>query len=110
MIEDTVSKIEERIRNVSRIDDQKKGELLKLVRELSEEVSELAKTRSEQAESISRFTEVSTHEAVREEQDPDLLKLGLDGLARSVEGFEVEHPRLVEAVNSLCMMLSGIGI
>ena len=110
MIEKTVCELEQRVKDVPNLDVAKKNELLKLLRELSGEVSELAKTRREHAESISGFTELSTREATRDEQNPDLVRLGIDGLSRSVEGFEADHPRLVEVVNSLCMMLSGIGI
>ena len=41
---------------------------------------------------------------------PQLLKLSLQGLSSSVEGFEGSHPNLVEIVNSICLALSNIGI
>ena len=69
-----------------------------------------SKTQQEQAQSIAGFAEVSTHEATRTEQDPELLKLSLEGLGSSVRGFEESHPRLVQIVNSISSTLSNLGI
>jgi len=110
MIEDTIAKIEARMRKAGSMDAAKKEELLKLLSSLKEQVAELEETRGEHAESIRAFTELSAHEATREEKNPLLLQHALDGLASSVDGFEVEHPKLVEVVNSICHMLSNIGI
>ena len=68
---------------------------------LKSEVAALSKTHSEQAESIAGFTEVSTREATREQKNPHLLELSLDGLTASVEEFESSHPKLVQIVNSI---------
>ena len=77
---------------------------------LKVEVSELSKTHAEQTRSITGFTEVSIHEAIREEKNPQLLKLSLEGLSTSVQGFETSHPKLVGVVNSICLTLSNIGV
>jgi len=77
---------------------------------LKTEVSELSKTHAEHSRSITGFAEVSVHEAIREEKNPQLLKLSLEGLSTSVEGFESSHPKLVGIVNSICLTLSNIGI
>lgn len=110
MIDETVTRLRDRIRDVPTIDAAQKKDLLDLLGKLSDEVAELAKTQGEHAESIAGFTEVSTREAIRVERNPDLLELATEGLSRSVDGFEASHPRLVETVNGFCMMLSGIGI
>jgi hypothetical protein len=110
MIEETITQIEARIKKTKSLDDEKKKELLKLLSTLKTEVSELAKTHAEQTQSIAGFTEVSIHEAIREERNPQLLKLSLQGLSTSVEGFESSHPKLVGIVNSICLTLSNIGI
>lgn len=110
MIEDTVSKIEAKIRSSESIKDEKKGELLQLLGTLKSEVATLSKTHGEQAESIAGFTEISTHEATRTEQNPELLELSLKGLSSSVEGFEKSHPQLVQIVNAISNMLSNLGI
>ena len=110
MIRETISEIEARIKNAQSLNDAKKEELLKLLSTLRTEVSELSKTHAEQTQSIAGFTGVSVHEAMREEKNPQLLKLSLQGLSTSVEGFESSHPKLVEIVNSICLTLSNIGI
>ena len=41
---------------------------------------------------------------------PELLKLSLEGLSASVQQFETSHPRLVETVNAISLMLSNSGL
>jgi len=110
VIQETITQIEERIKKAKSLNDAKKRELLNLLSILKIEVSELSKTHAEHTQSITGFTEVSIHEAMREEKNPQLLKLSLQGLSTSVEGFESSHPKLVGIVNSICLTLSNIGI
>ena len=110
MIEDTIGKIEARIRAGESINPERKKELLQLLGTLKSEMAALARTHGEQAQSIASFTEVSTHEATRAQQNPQLLKLSLEGLTGSVEGFEKSHPRLVQIVNGISNTLSNLGI
>lgn len=110
MIEDTIGKIETRIQGADTIKDDRRRELLELLHTLKTEVAELSKTHGEQAQSIAGFTEVSAHEATRSEQNPDLLRLSLEGLTSSVGGFEESHPRLVQIVNTISNTLSNLGI
>ena len=109
MLQDTLSKIEKKLRDAS-IPVEKKTELLKLISHLKIEVTELAKTKQEQSESIAGFTHISTHEAIRQKQNPQLLKLSLEGLVSSVKEFEASHPKLAESVNRICSILSNLGI
>jgi Mg2+ and Co2+ transporter CorA len=110
MIEDTIGKIEARIQNAEAIKDERRKELLQLLATLKSEVAELSRTHSDQAQSIAGFTAVSAHEATRSEQDPQLLKLSLQGLGSSVAGFEGSHPRLVQIVNAISNTLANLGI
>ena len=110
MIQETIGKIEERLRQTKAIKGDNKVELLRLLSTLKAEISELSHTDAEQAQSIAGFTAVSAHEATREGRNPQLMQLSLQGLASSVEGFERSHPRLVEVVNSICTTLSNLGI
>jgi len=110
MINEIITGIEERIRRTEAIQEKEKDELIRLLAELRFEVTELSETHREQAESIARFTQVSAHEATRSEKDSRLLGLSVDGLTSSVEGFESSHPRLVEIVNRISVMLAGLGI
>ena len=110
MINDTIAKIEARLRAAESVPDERRRELLELVGTLRGEISELSKTDQEHAQSIAGFTQVSTHEATRAEPNPDLIKASLAGLTGSVAGFEKSHPRLVQIVNSLSTTLSNLGI
>ena len=110
MIEDTIKNIEARIQSSDTIKDERRRELLQLLQTLRAEVDALSQTHSEQAESIAGFAELSTHEATREQQNPQLLNLSLKGLNSSVEEFEGSHPRLVQIVNTISHTLSNLGI
>jgi hypothetical protein len=70
MIEDTIGKIESRIQAAQALKDGRRQELLQLLARLKTEVAGLSKTHGDQAESIAGFTDLSTHEATRAEQDP----------------------------------------
>ncbi len=110
MIEDTIAKIENRVRTITSLSDEKKHELSELLGTLKEEVVVLAETEADHAESITRFTELSAHEATRETGSTRLQSLSLEGLSASVDGFEVSHPRLVQIVNSVCTTLANLGV
>src|SRR6267154_4443041 len=110
MIEDTIGKIEARIQGADAIKDEKRHELLQLLGTLKSEVAELSKTHGEQAQSIAGFAELSTHEAIRAEQNPRLRQLSLEGLSSSVSELEKSHPRLVQIVNAISNTLSNLGI
>ena len=110
MIDDTIAKIEARIRKANSVPEENKAELLGLFSTLKSEVAQLAQTNEEQAQSITGFTEISAHEATREEKNPELLKHSLNGLSSSVSGFEESHPKLVQIVNRICTTLSNLGI
>ena len=110
MIQTTIAQIEEKIQRGGVMPDEQRAELLTLLSALKNEVAELSETRSEDAESITRFTGLSAHEATRREINPRLLALSLEGLKSSVSEFEQSHPKLAETVNSLCHILSNMGI
>ena len=110
MIDETLKKIEATIDKACAAPEESRAELQELLARLKSEVSELSKTHDEHARSIAGFTELSMHEAIREEKNPKLLKLSLEGLSSSVQGLEGSHPGLVEVVNRIAVMLSNIGI
>jgi hypothetical protein len=113
MIDETIKKIEKKIaqsKKADEVEDKNMAELVQLLETLKNEVADLSKTHEERAESIAGFAKVSAHEATRREQNPELLKLSIKGLASSVEGIESSHPQLVEIVNRISVMLSNMGI
>jgi hypothetical protein len=110
MIEETIGKIESRLQSADSISDERRRELLNLLSTLKAEVAGLSRTHGEEAESIAGFAEISAREATRSEQNPQLLKLSLEGLNSSVKGFEESHPRLVQIVGAVTNTLSNLGI
>ncbi|MBA4389525.1 MAG: DUF4404 domain-containing protein [Syntrophus sp. (in: bacteria)] len=110
MIKTTIANIENKIKRNASIHDKEKEELLNLLTGLENEVSELSKIDSEHAESITGFTQTSTHEATRKDKNEQLLTLSLKGLTSSVDELETSHPKLVEIVNRISHMLSNMGI
>jgi hypothetical protein len=110
MITDTIHKIEENIKNTKNIDPKKKSELLGLIANLKKEVLDFSTVDMDNAESIVNFAKVSTYETVRGNPYDKLKSLSLQGLTMSVQKFEVSHPGLVSAVNSVCNYLANIGI
>jgi hypothetical protein len=110
VIEDTIKQIEARIRGSESMSPERRRELLELLTTLKAEASSLAQTEGDRAQSIVGFTQVTTHEATRADQDPRLLDLSAQALRRSVEDFEKSHPRLAQIVNSISTLLSNSGI
>jgi len=110
MIRETIEKIENRLQGARTLDADRRQELQDLVSRLKTEVEDLSRTRSEHAESIAGFADLSSREAMREEQDPQLLQLAVKGLRESAREFETTHPRLTETVNTICSTLSNLGI
>jgi hypothetical protein len=110
MLDETLAKLETKIRQASAISTNNKTELLQLLSTLKAEMATLATTHAEHAASITGFTEVSMHEATRQDKNPHLMDLAVKGLQSSVAALEVSHPRIVELVNALSLLLSNIGV
>lgn len=110
MIEETIKRIEAQIQATDTLTPERRRALIELLSTLKTETANLARTHDEQAQSIVGFTQVTTHEAMRSDQDPRLLNLSVQALRRSVEDFEKSHPRLAQIVNSISTTLSNSGI
>jgi hypothetical protein len=110
MVQNTIEKIAEMIRTNKSLDEKNRAQLLNLLSTLKPEIEKLSNVQAEHAESVAGFIERSTHEALRQEKNPTLLKLSIDGLSASVKDFEASHPKLVETVNYIATELANIGI
>lgn len=110
MIDNTIKMIEAQLQSSEAIPAERRHALLQLLAKLKAEVADLSLTHGAEAQSIAGFTQVSTHEATRENPNPALLDLSLQGLRSSVDGFEKTHPQLVQIVNSISNTLSNLGI
>lgn len=109
-MDETLDRIEARIRAAESLSPERKRELLALLEQLRREVGALPPVQQEQARSVTGFAEVSTHEATRARHNPKLLAHALEGLRASVSEFEQSHPNLVRVVNAICNTLSNLGI
>jgi hypothetical protein len=110
MTQNTIENIEEMIRTNKSLNENNKTQLLNLLAALKPEMAKFSDVQAEHAESVAGFIERSTHEALRQQKNPSLLKIAIDGLSASVKGFEASHPQLVENVNFIASALSNIGI
>ena len=110
MMQDTIARIEARLKSAERMSEETRGDLLALLEELKAEVNGLADTHADEAQSIAGFAQISAHEATRAAPNAAALSHSLGGLEASVAEFEQSHPGLVGAVNRVCHALSNLGI
>ena len=110
MLNETLIKIEQTIKNAESLGQNDQKKLLSLIADLKSEVTDLSSTHEDQAQSIAGFTQVTSHEATRATPNTRLLSISLDGLKSSVQEFEASHPRLVATVNSIHQMFANIGL
>jgi hypothetical protein len=110
MLDDTIAKIEGRIRSSDAVTGAHREELIKLLGQLRGEIASLSKTHEEQAQSIASFAEVSAQEATRAKINPATLQHSIGGLESSVGEFEKTHPHLVGIVSRIASMLADMGI
>lgn len=109
-IEEAIARVENRIRSSRRLDEKGKAELLEQLDTLWREIAAIPDEQGARAASIAGFTDVSTYEATREDQDRELLEISITGLAKSVGEMEASHPDLAAAVNRICALLANMGI
>ena len=102
-----IETIEKKIETTSQIDTKTKGDLLELMRSLK---SELKEVHPETAHNIADKTNISAEKVLSSDNKKNELQKDIDGLQETVGEFEASHPKLVQVVNRLCMMLSDIGI
>jgi len=92
------------------VDEKKRAKLSQQMSTLRAELDKLARTDADRAKTIAGFAELSAHEGTLPKPHPELLRLSIAGLQKSVQEFEDTHPRLVEVVGSLSAILSNIGV
>ncbi|MFA6714575.1 MAG: DUF4404 family protein [Victivallaceae bacterium] len=105
-----IEAIEKKIQATSQIDAKIKEDLLDLMRSLKTELSSLKDIHPETAHDIAEQTGFSTSKVLDSPEKQEDLQKSIDSLQGTVEEFEASHPKLVQVVNRLCMMLSDIGI
>jgi hypothetical protein len=111
MIDDTIARIEARLRTSEPMLDSTRAELMQLLASLREEIRQLPAAAAPQAERIVRAAETSAEAATAYAEGgvPYPAKPTSD-LVESVREFEGSHPQLVQVVNNLANTLAGLGI
>ncbi len=102
--------IEATIRTAKNIPSDRRSELLAMLAGLKAELDHLSQTHHEEAASITRFADASTHEVSRSRKNPELADTALNGLRGSINGLEDSHPVLVKVVNGFATALSNMGL
>ena len=105
MIDQTVKQIEERLRSLSALPEERKTELFSLLKNLKMEIAALEHSRSSESEALA--ASLTTSLAATAKPGP---VSSADHLRSSVHGFEDSHPRLVQLVNSLSTLLASLGL
>lgn len=103
MIDETISRIEGRIRS-SELSVECRAELIELLSSLRGEIGALAEENPDKAKELAAYADESTQAAQGEGEK------SVPHSASSMEEFEAQHPELVERVNRLCVILSNMGI
>jgi predicted amino acid-binding ACT domain protein len=110
MTDESIEKAESAVNAAGHIPMAKKAALSAILSKLKPEIEKVSQTHREDAATIGRLVEASTHEATREHKRPALLKTLLHALKQSVEHFEACHPKLVEFVTEYSALLAEMGI
>ena len=110
MIKETISRIEQEIKSSESLSSERREEILELIDNLKQEMQSMGEANDEDVRTVVSYTETSIREAMRKEQNPELLHHSLQGLSLSVKRFEVSHPKLVGVINNIGHSLSTLGI
>ena len=110
MLKDTLKRLEDISQKIKTKNPENKAELVSLLEKLKSEVEAVNHDKADEAKSVAHFAEAAFHEAGRDIKNDELMDLSLEGLEHSVKSFEVSHPKLVQVVNEICVLLARIGI
>jgi mevalonate kinase len=104
--------IEKKIKTTPQIDAKIKEDLLDLMRSLKTELADIKNEHPKTADSIVDQTHSSAEQILCKNNSGEqkILQENIDDLQKTVDEFEASHPKLVQVVNRICMMLSDIGI
>lgn len=99
MILNRIEQLERSIQRSTKLDDDRKVDLLNQLAALRTEAASLPQPRE---------LTPSTAEVIDADDGP--IESGIRELAASVEGLETSHPKLTEMANRIGMALSNMGI
>jgi predicted amino acid-binding ACT domain protein len=110
MSDEHIEKTKSAVNAAGHIPADKKAALSAALSKLQPVIAKVSETHHEDAATIARLVEASTHEATRKKKRPELLKTLLHALKQSVEHFEASHPELVAVVIEYSALLAEMGI
>ena len=110
MANDTLSRIEDILKDAQALTPEKKAELLGLLAKLRQEMEGLDPAHAREAENFASQARALTLQALSPDHDRETLRHALSGLAGSLQRFEQSHPQLVQITNRICTALSNFGI
>lgn len=110
MIQKTIEHLEEKLKDSNQVPKESQEELLKLFKQLKEEVNTLAESELDKAKIIALHTDSSAKAAIEPNTEANLLENSINDFKKSIGEFEATHPKLVESVNRICTTLSNMGI
>lgn len=112
MFNEKINAIEEKIKHSQAIDQAGKDELLELLDELNTELTKLENSRANtgRGQDIVGKTGRFAEQVIAGDGETSKVNQAGSELRNSVAEFEVSHPKLVQIINRICIMLSDIGI
>lgn len=112
MSDERIEKTKSAVDAADHIPADKKAALSAGLSKLKPAIAKVSQTHHEDAATIARLVEASTHEATRrnKRKRPELLKTLLHALKQSVEEFEASHPELAAFVAEYSALLAEMGI
>ena len=111
MIDDTIARIRRRVEDASRLSSEDREAILGELDALQNEITpEDRESTLERIQSVLGFTEMTAHEAGREERSETLVAKALDAAETSIVELEASHPTAAAAFRRICEILSRIGI
>ena len=81
-----------------------------MLNKLDKELQLIDKDDAHKVCSVMGFANVVTYESLRDDPDPNLISLSLQGLQHAIEAFERSHPKLYELIQAICIRLTGMGV
>jgi len=110
MLQETLKRIDQIITQSDKLSPSLRQELVDLLSQLRGELQAVERHQAHKAHSIASFAKAAAYESLRDDPDPELVSLSSRGLRRTVEEFEVSHPRLYEVIQAISIRLTGMGV
>ena len=108
MLKDTLNKIEQNVRDSKSLAERRKTELVELIGDLRQELETLEQSHADKAQYIAEQAHSVAEQAL--DKDAETVELTSHGLERSIEEFELSHPKLYDTVKAFVIRITGFGV